>query len=258
VSSSAETGGERVVFEGSRFAAPLPVELSVIIPTLDDAENIAQLLEDLRLLSMRHEVIVADGGSSDATRDVARRLGAQVIAAPRGRGAQLAAGAAHARADLLCFLHADVRLDLRAIVLIERLVRARPKGAYAFRLRIDDARVGYRLIEWQANARSRWAHLPDGDQGLIVWRADYERAGGYQAVPLLEDVALVRALGRVTRVRTLPAALHVSPRRWTGKGPLRGVLRSWRMLTAYLTGASPEELAARYRPHEEMARSRDG
>ncbi|HEU4641116.1 MAG TPA: TIGR04283 family arsenosugar biosynthesis glycosyltransferase [Gemmatimonadaceae bacterium] len=241
---------EREVFDGSRVACPRDIELSVIIPALDEGGAIGQVLEDLRALPVEHEVIVVDGGSRDATRDIAREHGARVIEAPRGRAVQLAAGARAARAPLLCFLHADVRLDHHALLMLQRIVRARPRGAYAFRLRIDERGPAYRLIEWEANARAKWAHLPRGDHGLVVWREDYERAGGYPELPVMEDVALVRALGRITRVRTLPATLRVSPRRWMREGVMRGAMRHWMLLTAFLAGASPDRLAERWRPRE--------
>jgi rSAM/selenodomain-associated transferase 2 len=227
-------------------------ELSVIIPTFNAARVVVPLIEDLAALPVHHEVIVADGGSTDATCEVAFRLGAFVVKAPLGRGAQLAAGAARAHADLLCFLDPDTRLGPRALLMIERLVRARPKGAYAFRLRIATTGLGYRMAEWGANARSRWARLPGGNQGLIVWREDYERAGGFPALPLLEDVALVRALSRVTRVRTLPATLTVSAARWGDRGALRTAAREWMHLTAYLAGASPERIAGTHRVREDV------
>ncbi|HEX5386747.1 MAG TPA: TIGR04283 family arsenosugar biosynthesis glycosyltransferase [Gemmatimonadales bacterium] len=224
-----------------------PPEVSVVIPTLDEAGAIGHLLDDLSTLAPPHEVIVADGGSGDGTPAVAAARGARVIEGPRGRGGQLRAGAAAARAPVLCFLHADVRLDTAALAALEQVVRTRAPGAHAFRLRIDGAGFGFRLIECGANARSAWCRLPYGDQGLVVSRAEYEAAGGYPAVPLMEDVALVRALGRITSVRLLPAAVRVSARRWERDGLIRRTLRNWGLLAAYLAGTSPERLAKRYR-----------
>jgi len=218
------------------------------VPTLDEAQSIARLLADLRGLSLDYDVIVVDGESSDGTRAVARELGARVLTAPRGRGSQLRIGAAAATAPLLCFLHADVRLDSPALRQIERIAEGRPLGAYAFRLAIDRAGLAYRLVEWGANARSAWGGLPYGDQGLLVRREDYDAAGGYPAVPLMEDVALVRALRRVTTVRLLPAVVRVSARRWEREGLMRRTWANWRLLLAYRLGVPPERLARRYRP----------
>ena len=222
--------------------------MSVVVPTLDEAESIARLLTDLGGLAIGHEIVVVDGGSSDATCDVARRLGARVLVAPRGRGSQLRAGAAAATAPLLCFLHADMRLDPPALRQLERVAEHEPAGAYAFRLAIDGPRLAYRLVEWGANLRSRWGGLPYGDQGLLVSRQDYDAAAGYPDIPVMEDVALVRALGRITRVRLLPAVVRVSARRWEQHGVLRRTLANWRLLWAYLLGAPSERLAERYPP----------
>ena len=218
-----------------------------MVPTLDEAESIARLLTDLRGLAIGHEIVVVDGGSSDATCDVARRLGARVLAAPRGRGSQLRAGAAATTAPLLCFLHADVRVDPTSLRQVERVAEREPAGAYAFRLAIDGPGFAYRLVECGANLRSRWG-LPYGDQGLLVRRQDYDAAGGYLGIPLMEDVALVRALRRVTAVRLLPTAVRVSARRWERDGVFRRTWANWRLLWAYLLGTPPERLAQRYPP----------
>lgn len=223
------------------------VRLSVIVPTLNEAAAVARLLSDLDRLKVAREVIVVDGRSDDATADIARENGATVLTAGRGRGAQLGAGADAARAPLLLFLHADVRLDRAATTLLDALALAPPSCAMAFRLRIDAHGTAYRLIEFGANLRARAAALPYGDQGLLVRREDYLRAGGYPDVPLMEDVALVRALRRITDVRLMDAAITVSARRWKRDGPLRRMLSNWMLMTRYLTGASPEALSAHYR-----------
>jgi rSAM/selenodomain-associated transferase 2 len=250
------TGPEERHGESSRlcavFMTGFTVSLSVVIPTLDEAAVLGGLLLDLDGMSVAREVIVVDGGSEDATRNVARDHGATVLSSSRGRGAQLAAGAAAARAPLLLFLHADVRLGAKAIALLDELAVAPPACALAFRLRIDAEGFAYRFIEFGAHLRGRLARLPYGDQGLLVRRADYERAGGYPALPLMEDVALVRALGKFTHVRLMDAAVTVSARRWQRDGPLRRMLANWALMGRYLAGATPEELAAHYRPESQQ------
>lgn len=227
---------------------PPGFRISVVVPTLDESASLPGLLTDLRSLRLGYEAIVVDGGSVDATCNVARGMGARVILAPRGRGLQLRAGADAAAAPLLWFLHADVRLDPAALREIERVAGNEIPGAFALRLRIDSSGLAYRVIEWGANVRSRWARLPYGDQGLLVSRRDYEGAGGYPEIPFMEDVALIRALRRVTSVRLLPAVIRVSARRWEREGILRRTLGNWRLLGAYLLGGSPERLARRYSP----------
>jgi rSAM/selenodomain-associated transferase 2 len=223
--------------------------LSVIVPTLNEERSIARLLDDVSMLEVPHEVIVVDGGSTDDTAGVAARHGARVLRARRGRGAQLAAGARAGSAPVLCFLHADVRLRADARRELAELARARPAGAFAFRFRIDARGWRYRLIEFGARQRMRLFGLPYGDQGLVVSRTDYELAGGYPDVPLMEDVALVDALRGITTVRSLRSELPISARRWNQEGPFTRTLRNWRIMVAYRSGASPHRLASRYRPH---------
>ena len=222
--------------------------LAIIIPALNEAGTLPGLLSDLSTLSIQHEVLVADGGSTDATVSVARGAGAQVITGSRGRGAQMAAAARATGAEVLCFLHADVRVTPAACSALEDLVSRPLDAAWAFRLLIDAPGWGYRLIELGANIRSESLNLPYGDQGLIVSRAAYESAGGFLPLPLMEDVTLVRALQRRVPVRLLPAAVRVSPRRWQREGLAARTLANWTLLAAWMLGASPQRLAAWYRP----------
>lgn len=225
--------------------AERPLLLSVVVPTLNEQSTVGRLLGDLRRLTAPHEVIVVDGGSTDLTADVARAAGARLLLSEPGRGVQLGAGAGAAQSPLLLFIHADVRLDGEALALLEEIAVARPPCAMAFRLRIDATGFSYRLIEWGTNLRSRLLGLPYGDQGLVVRREDYIHAGGYPALPLMEDVALVRQLRRVTHVHLLDAAVKVSARRWEADGPLRRMLKNWVLMARFLSGTPPERLVQR-------------
>jgi hypothetical protein len=140
-----------------------------------------------------------------------------------------------------------VRLDAGARRALEHLLTRPLTAAWAFRLRIAAQGRRYRLVEAGANLRSR-AGLPYGDQGLVVARRQYDAVGGHPATPLFEDVALVRALGGVTRIRILPAAVTVSARRWRRDGVLRRSLGNASLLVRYLAGAAPDRLAAAYPP----------
>jgi rSAM/selenodomain-associated transferase 2 len=226
--------------------------ISVVVPTLDEAASLGDLLQDLAALTVPYEVIIADGGSTDETVAIARAAGARVVLAPTGRGLQLRAGAEAARADVLCFLHADVRMAASAAARLAELASARPPHACVFRLRVDAAGAWYRSIDAGANLRTRLLGLPYGDQGLVVRRDDYEKAGGYPPIPLMEDVALARALRRVTRIRLLDVHLRVSPRRWKRDGVLRRTLMNWILLARYLAGTSPERLVKRYCPETRL------
>jgi rSAM/selenodomain-associated transferase 2 len=225
--------------------------LSIVIPTLNEESGLPGLLGDLGGLAgfdVPVEIIVVDGGSVDATVEIARGAGARVLRTAACRGAQLRAGAAAATGSLLCFLHGDVRLHPPAIEALAELARAGQEGAFSFRLRIDAEGWQFRLMERGANLRSRWLRLPLGDQGLVVRRDDYLAAGGHPPEPLMEDFALVRSLRRVTPVRLLEAEVHVSARRWQRDGPWRRWARNQLLLARYLTGASPARLAGAYPP----------
>ncbi|HET7601101.1 MAG TPA: TIGR04283 family arsenosugar biosynthesis glycosyltransferase [Gemmatimonadales bacterium] len=223
--------------------------LSVVVPTLDEAHALPGLLDDLALVPIRLEVVVADGGSSDATVETARARGARVVASERGRGLQLRAGAAAARGRVLAFLHADARLDRGTRAALAGLADLPDGVACAFALRIAASGRRYRMVEWGTALRSRLAGLPYGDQGLVLTRATYEAAGGFPALPLMEDVAMVRALKRVARVKLMGEPLLVSPRRWQRDGVARRTLGNWLLLAAYLAGVPPARLARAYRPH---------
>lgn len=220
--------------------------VSFVVPTFNEAGRLPALLKDLEAFLLPFEVVVADGCSGDGTTARAAALGARVVTTPSGRGRQLREGAGAARAPVLCFLHADVRLD--AAALSELGAAAGRGGAWALRLHIAAPGWRYRFVEWGANTRAAMG-MPYGDQGLLLSRALYDAVGGYHELPIMEDVALVRALRqRGVRVRLLHAAASVSPRRWQQDGVLRRMLRNWVLLAAYLAGVPAERLARRYPP----------
>jgi len=221
--------------------------LGVVIPTLNEAEPLPHLLGDVAQLGITTDVVVADGGSTDATVDTARRYGARVITSPRGRGAQLRAGAEAVRGDWLCVLHADVRMPEPARGELHRAIDAAVDAA-VWRLAIDAHGVWPRVMEWGARVRDRIGGLPYGDQGLLVRRTVYEAVGGFPEIPLMEDVALIRALRSSVHVERLAAPLLVSPRRWLREGPYRTWLRNSVLITAYHVGVPPKRLARWYRP----------
>ena len=222
--------------------------LSIVIPTLDAAERIGPCLGALSeglMCGLIHELIIADGGSQDTVAELADSLGARLVTAPRGRGRQLAAGARAAHGDWFLFLHADTVLPPGWAEVVRSHIDNGPQRAGYFALRFDTTATMGRLVAAWANLRSALFALPYGDQGLLVSRPLYRQTGGYRPIPLMEDVALVRRIGR-RRLARLGAAAVTSASRYAADGWLR---RGWRNLTTlalYFLGVAPERLARRY------------
>lgn len=223
-------------------------DVCVVIPTLNEARRLPALLHDLRALRVTTDVVVADGGSGDGTRDVARAAGAHVVQGPPGRGGQMNAGAAQHETPWLCFLHADVRLPAAARRDLEGTLADPSAGAAVWGLALDAAGWWFRAIEWGARVRDRVGGLPYGDQGLLIRRELFDAVGGFAELPLMEDVDMIRRLRRRARVRRLPSNLVVSSRRYRREGPVRGWIRNASLIALYLAGVAPVRLARWYRP----------
>jgi rSAM/selenodomain-associated transferase 2 len=218
--------------------------LSAVIPTLDAA---AELPTALAALGGLAEIVVADGGSRDETAAIARAAGARVVAGPRGRGAQLAAGAAAARGDWLLFLHADCRPGDgwdEAVALFLAAPGAGGQAGY-FDFALDDGAAAARRLERLVAWRCRVLALPYGDQGLLISRALYDRIGGFRPLPLMEDVDLARRLGR-GRLVSLGVPLYASARRYRRDGYLRRPVRNLFCLGLYFAGLPPRRLVRLY------------
>ena len=224
-------------------------ELSVIIPTLDAADDLGPCLGALGEAlfdGLIREVILADGGSTDRIAEVADQVGARLIEAPRGRGAQLAAGAETARGSWFLFLHADTVLGPGWADEMRAHITEHPgKAAYCRLVFRSDHRAAAWVAGW-ANLRARLLGMPFGDQGLLVSRTAYQAAGGYPSEPLMEDVVLARRLSRQVGLRALDIDAETSATRYETNGWLRqGAGNLWRQVR-FLFGASPARLAARY------------
>jgi glycosyltransferase involved in cell wall biosynthesis len=217
--------------------------LSIVIPTLNAdpvlPACLISLMEGVEAGLVR-ELIVSDGGSSDATRTIADEVGARWVEGPPGRGGQLARGVERAGGDWLLVLHADSVLGPGWVEAVERGM-ARGGPAY-FPLRFRARGLGPRVVAGWANLRARALGLPFGDQGLLVPRAMYDAAGGYPEIPLMEDVALARAL---PRLRPLEARLETGWARYEGRWARQGAGNLVRQ-ARFLMGADPARLARGY------------
>ncbi|HEX5128187.1 MAG TPA: TIGR04283 family arsenosugar biosynthesis glycosyltransferase [Usitatibacter sp.] len=222
------------------------MKLSIVVPTLDEAAGIEATLAAVQPARRAGaEVIVVDGGSSDATRALAAPLADRVIESARGRAAQMNAGARVASGDALLFLHADTLLPADAHAAVAAaLDGGREWGR--FDVAIAGGAAMLAVVAMLMNARSRWSGIATGDQAMFATRAAFEAAGGFPEVPLMEDVALSKALRRGSAPACLRARVVTSGRRWERGGTLRTILLMWRLRLAFALGADPHGLARRY------------
>jgi rSAM/selenodomain-associated transferase 2 len=221
--------------------------ISIIVPALDEAAGIERTLGALQAARARGaEVIVVDGGSRDATCALAAPLADRVLVAPRGRAAQMNAGAAASTGAILLFLHADTRLPEGALEAI-RAALAEPRRAWGrFDVRIEGRGALLPVVAALMNARSRLTGIATGDQAMFVRRASFDDCGGFPPIPLMEDVALSKRLKRVSRPASLRLRATTSGRRWDRDGTLATIALMWRLRLAYALGADPRQLALRY------------
>jgi len=216
--------------------------LTVVVPTLNEAAGIEACLAALAPLRARgNEVIVVDGGSTDATARLAVPLADRVLAAPRARAAQMNAGAAAAAGDALLFLHADTRLPPDADRLVGAALADHAWGRFDVAIDSDDPRLA--VIAFFINRRSRLSGIATGDQAIFVRRDAFP---GFPPIALMEDVAFSRAMKRVSPPACLAERVVTSARRWERHGVARTVLLMWRLRYDYWRGADPDELARRY------------
>jgi rSAM/selenodomain-associated transferase 2 len=228
--------------------------LSVVIATRDEAARLPALMAQLaEQPALVREVLVVDGGSTDATALVARLAGARLLRCPPGRGRQLALGAAEALGTWLLLLHADVQLPPCWGTRIAEAIGPRLGGqrcekeqAWYFDLAIAGRNPALRLVELGTALRSRWLQLPYGDQGLLLSRGLYDAVGGMRPLALMEDLELAERLRRQARLCSLRAALLVDGRRWRRLGVWRTTLANAGLRRAWRRGEPPERLERLY------------
>lgn len=220
--------------------------LCIVVPVLNEASGLAARLVDLEPFRRRGaHLVVVDGGSEDESLNIARAHADLAFVGPRGRSAQMNAGAAACPADTLLFVHADTRLPADADALVARALA----GSFAwgrFDVLIDSGRAPLRLVERMMNLRSRLTGIATGDQCIFVRHDLFRAVGGFPDIPLMEDIALSRRLLRHGRPACLREQVITSARRWERNGVWRTVFLMWRLRAAYFFGADPAQLALRY------------
>jgi len=220
--------------------------ISIIIPTRNEADGIGKLLPEL-LVIPGVELLVVDGGSTDNTADVAKSLGAQVLRTSPGKAAQMNAGAEAAHGDILLFLHCDTKLAPGFVEQVRDSLSQPGISAGAFKLAINGQGFGLRVIEWFVNFRSSTLQMPYGDQGIFVTKDIFFSVGPFPQQPIMEDFELMRKLKKRGKVEILPLHATTSARRWNRLGVLKTTLINQAIIIGYLFGVKPEKLAHWYR-----------
>ena len=220
------------------------IPVSVVIPTLNEAANLPQLLQRLRTQWPAAELVVADGGSSDDTVALAEPLCDRLVQSKPGRANQMNAGVRAAGGDYLLFLHADSLPGIDETQLQEMLAES-PSWGFC-RVRLSGDGWAFRLISWSINRRSALTRVATGDQMLFVARNVFDEIDGFEEIPLMEDVALSKRLRRLAPPKIVETPVTTSSRRWRERGVLRTVMQMWALRLAYVCGVSPERLHRSY------------
>ena len=190
-------------------------KISIIIPTINEANNLPLLLSDLSILLKEGEIIVVDCGSDDKTIDIANIYGAKIYKSKeRNRGLQLDIGANNSKGDWLIFLHADTRLTHDWFKKINSVLNGDKNYIYYFKFKINSRKLIYRVLEVLVNFRSHFFKQPYGDQGLIIHRSIYLKNNGFRKIPLMEDVDFLRRLNNKKDLKQLNSPIFISSRKW--------------------------------------------
>lgn len=219
-------------------------DYSVIIPTLNEAANIADCIQRLRTLNSSVQIIVVDGGSRDQTTLIAEKSGAEVICSAPGRGVQCNYGSKKANGDILIFLHADTLLPSNAFMFLNNLFSDPRVKIGTFRLRFDSENWFLGLCGYLTRFDSILTRF--GDQGIVVRGSFFGELGGFPEWPLFEDVEFLKRARRVAKIYSFPACVVTSARKFTARGPIRQQLRNGILMLKYLCGVPVGQLAQEY------------
>ena len=222
-------------------------KISIIIPTLNEANNLPLLLSDLSSLQKEGEIIIVDSGSEDKTIDIANIYGAKVcISKERNRGLQLDMGAKNSKGDWLIFLHADTRLTHDWFRKLNSVFKGEKNYIYYFKFKINHKKIIYRVLEILVNFRSQYFKQPYGDQGLIIHRTTYFKNNGFKKIPLMEDVDFLRRLNNKKDLKELNSPIFISSRKWEKTNIFLQAIKNWHFRRRWLKGESLKSIYSDY------------
>ncbi len=218
-------------------------KISIIIPTINEANNLPLLLSDLSTIHKEGEIIIVDGGSEDRTIDLANIYGAKVYQCKeRNRGLQLNTGAKNSKGDWLIFLHADTRLTHDWFRKINPVLKENSNYIYYFKFKINNKKIIFRVLEILVNIRSQFFKQPYGDQGLIIHRTTYFKNNGFRKIPLMEDIDFLRRLNNKKDLKQLNLTILTSSRKWEGTNIFLQALKNWNFRRRWLKGESTKSI----------------
>jgi rSAM/selenodomain-associated transferase 2 len=223
------------------------MKISIIIPVLNEENNIGHLLEKLLPAEQNgHEILVVDGGSQDQTISICKRLGVNVFTSACGRAEQMQAGVRMAHGDVFWFLHADTDLLYSVNDYLDDIRSVTSAGWGRFNIALSNDKFIYKVIGYAINLRSRISGIATGDQGIFINRELFQYIGGFRQQPLMEDIQISRDLLRRGRPAVIKRILMTSARRWERRGVLRTILLMWWLRLLYFMGVSPVTLRQYY------------
>ena len=222
-------------------------KISIIIPTINEANNLPLLLSDLSSIQKEGEIIIVDCGSEDKTIDIANIYGAKVfISKERNRGLQLDIGAKNSKGEWLIFLHADTRLTHDWFKKINSFLEGNKNIIYYFEFKINHKKIIYRFLEILVNIRSKFFKQPYGDQGLIIHRTIYLKNNGFRNIPLMEDVDFLMRLNQKKDLKQLNFPIFISSRKWERTNIFLQAIKNWHFRRRWLKGESLKSIYSDY------------
>ena len=222
-------------------------KISIIIPTINEANNLPLLLSDLSIIEKDGEIVIVDCGSRDRTIDIAKIYGAKIYKSKeRNRGMQLDIGANNSKGEWLIFLHADTRLTQDWFIKIKSILKGDKNYIYYFKFKINDKKIIYRVLEFLVNLRSQYFKQPYGDQGLIIHKSIYLKNNGFRKIPLMEDVDFFRRLKNKEDLKQLNLPIFTSSRKWERTNIFLQALKNWNFRRRWLKGESTKSIYSEY------------